>query len=45
MVWSLGEKRLGRLGIRNMAVVGNAGKGRSRKRWRDVLKDDLKKTV
>ena len=28
---------------RNMAVPGNAGKGRPRKRCRDVLKDDLKK--
>ena len=28
---------------RNMAVPGNAGKGRPRKRWRDVLEDDLKK--
>ena len=26
-----------------MAVPGNAGKGRPRKRWRDVLEDDLKK--
>ena len=25
-----------------MAVPGNAGKGRPRKRWRDVLEDDLK---
>ena len=28
---------------RYMVVPGNAGKGRPRKRWRDVLKDDLKK--
>ena len=28
---------------RNMVVPGNAGKGRPRKRWRDVLEDDLKK--
>ena len=26
-----------------MAVSGNAGKGRPRKRWRDVVEDDLKK--
>ena len=26
-----------------MAVPGNTGKGRVRKRWRDVLEDDLKK--
>ena len=26
-----------------MVVLGNAGKGRPRKRWRDVLEDDLKK--
>ena len=26
-----------------MVVPGNAGKGRPRKRWRDVAKDDLKK--
>ena len=30
---------------RKMAVQGNAGKGRPRKRWRDVLEDDLKKAV
>ena len=30
---------------RNTAVPGNAGKGRPRKRWRDVLEDDLKKAV
>ena len=28
---------------RNVAVSGNAGKGRPRKRWRDGLEDDLKK--
>ena len=28
---------------RNMAVPGNAGKGRPRKRWRDVVEDDLMK--
>ena len=28
---------------RNMVVPGNAGKGRPRKRWRDVVEDDLKK--
>ena len=28
---------------RNMAVPGNAGKGRRRKRWKDVVDDDLKK--
>ena len=28
---------------KNMAVPGNAGKGRPRKRWRDVLDDDMKK--
>ena len=27
---------------RNMVVTGNAGKSRPRKRWRDVLEDDLK---
>ena len=26
-----------------MVVPGNYGKGRPRKRWRDVLEDDLKK--
>ena len=26
-----------------MVVPGNAGKGRPRKRWRDVVEDDLKK--
>ena len=30
---------------RNMVVPGNAGKGRARKRWRDVVEDDLKKVV
>ena len=30
---------------RNMLVTGNAGKGRPRKRWRDVFEDDLKKAV
>ena len=28
---------------RTMVVPGNAGKGRPRERWRDVLEDDLKK--
>ena len=28
---------------RNMVFPGNAGKGRPRKRWRDVVEDDLKK--
>ena len=28
---------------RNMVVPGNVGKGRPRKRWRDVVEDDLKK--
>ena len=28
---------------RNIVVPGNAGKGRSETRWRDVLEDDLKK--
>ena len=28
---------------RNMVVPGKAGRGRPRKRWRDVLEDDLKK--
>jgi len=28
---------------RNMVVPGNAGKGRPRKRWMDVVEDDLKK--
>ena len=28
---------------KNMDVPENAGKGRPRKRWRDVLEDDLKK--
>ena len=28
---------------RKMVVPGNAGKGRPRKRWRDVVEDDLKK--
>ena len=28
---------------RNMVVPGNAGKDRPRKRWRNVLEDDLKK--
>ena len=45
MVWSLGEERWGRLGIRNMVIPGNAGKGRPRKRRRDVVEDDLKKAV
>ena len=26
-----------------MVVPGNAGKGRPRKRWRDVVEDDLEK--
>ena len=45
MVWSLGEKDEGdwASACRNMAVQGNAGKGRPRKRWRDVFEDDLKK--
>ena len=30
---------------RNMVVPGNAGKGRPRKRWRDVLEDNRKMTV
>ena len=30
---------------RNMSVAGNAGKGRPRKRWKDVFEDDLKKAV
>ena len=32
---------------RNMArpIVGNAGKGRSKKRWNEVVKDDLKNAV
>ena len=47
MVWSLGEKRSGRLGIK-LQKYGSArkcwiGKDRPRKRWRDVLEDDLKK--
>ena len=28
---------------RNMVVPGNAGRGKTRKRWRDVLEDDLRK--
>ena len=28
---------------RNMVVPGKAGKGRPRKRWRDVVEDHLKK--
>ena len=28
---------------RNMVVPGKAGKGRPRKRWKDVLEDDLNK--
>ena len=28
-----------------MVVPGNAGKGRSMKRWRDVVEDDLKKAA
>ena len=45
MVWSLGEKRGGDWvsACGNMVVPGNAEKGRPRKRWRDVLEDDLKK--
>ena len=27
---------------RNMAIVGNARKGRSKKKWNEVVKDDLK---
>ena len=30
---------------RNMVVPGNTGKGRPRKRWSDVVEDDLKKAV
>ena len=44
MVWSLGEKGCGRLACRNMIVPGNAGKGRPRKRWRDVVEYDLMKS-
>ena len=51
MVWSLGEKGCGRLGIRmqkyglfcNMAFAENARKGRPKKRWNEVVKDDLRK--
>ena len=28
---------------RNTAIVGNVGKGRPKKRWNEVVKDDLKK--
>ena len=28
---------------RNMTIVGNAGKGRPKKKWNEVMKDDLKK--
>ena len=28
---------------RNMAIVGNAGKGRTKERWNEVVKDDLTK--
>ena len=28
---------------RNMAIVGNAGKGRPKKRWWEVVEEDLKK--
>ena len=28
---------------RNMAIVGNAGKGRPKKRWNEIVKGDLKK--
>ena len=28
---------------RNMAFVGNAGKDRPKKRWNEVVKEDLKK--
>ena len=30
-------------GCRNMVVLGNAERGRPRKRWRGVLEDDQKK--
>ena len=30
---------------RNMVIPGNAGKSEQRKRWMDVLEDDLKKAV
>ena len=30
---------------KNMVVPGNVGKGKPRKRWRDVLEDDLKKAI
>ena len=28
---------------RNMAIVGNAGRGRLKKRWNEIVKDDLEK--
>ena len=30
---------------RNMAIVGNAGKGGPKKRWNEIVKADLKNTV
>ncbi len=30
---------------RNIVVLENAGKGRPRKRWCEVLEDDLKKAI
>ena len=53
MVWSLGGKICGRLGIsiqkyvycrkKERKVVRNAGKSRPKWRWNEVVKDDLKK--
>ena len=37
------RKDAGKLACVNMDIVGNAGKGRTKKRWNDVVKDDLKK--
>ena len=31
------------ISLQKYGCPGNAGKGRARKRWRDVLEDDLKK--